>query len=45
MNPGPLDDGGLGARLELVGQAALAAVLAVLVESHLRGIRQPIIPR
>ena len=31
-----LDDRGLGARLERVGQAALAAVLAVLVESHLQ---------
>ena len=30
-----LDDGGLRAGLELVGQAALAAVLAVLVEGHL----------
>ena len=32
---GRLDDGGLRAGLELVGQAALAAVLAVLVEGHL----------
>ena len=30
-----LDSGGLGAGLEGVGQAALAAVLAVLVEGHL----------
>ena len=30
-----LDGGGLGAGLEGVGQAALAAVLAVLVEGHL----------
>ena len=30
-----LDDGGLGTGLELVRQAALAAVLAVLVEGHL----------
>ena len=30
-----LDDGGLGARGEGVGQATLAAVLAVLVEGHL----------
>ena len=30
-----LDDGGLGAGLELVRQATLAAVLAVLVEGHL----------
>ena len=31
-----LDSGGLGAGLEGVGQAALAAVLAVLVEGHLK---------
>ena len=31
-----LHDGGLGARLEGVGQAALAAVLAVMVECHLK---------
>ena len=30
-----LDDGGLRAGLELVGEPALAAVLAVLVEGHL----------
>ena len=30
-----LDHRGLGARLELVGQATLAAVLAVLVHGHL----------
>lgn len=28
-------DSGLGARSELVGQVALATVLAVVVESHL----------
>ena len=33
-----LDGGGLGAGLESVGQAALAAVLAVLVEGHLEGV-------
>ena len=31
-----LDDGRLGAGLELVGEPALAAVLAVLVEGHLK---------
>ena len=31
-----LDSWGLGARLESVSQAALAAVLAVLVEGHLK---------
>ena len=37
-----LDDGGLRARLELVGEPALAAVLAVLVEGHLHnGYKQP----
>ena len=30
-----LNDGRLGAGLELVGEPALAAVLAVLVEGHL----------
>jgi hypothetical protein len=30
-----LNDGRLGTRLEGVGQTALAAVLTVLVESHL----------
>ena len=34
-NSSHLDSGGLGAGLEGVGQAALAAVLAVLVEGHL----------
>jgi hypothetical protein len=30
-----LDGGGLGARLESVGEATLAAVLTILVECHL----------
>ena len=33
-----LDSGGLGAGLEGVGEAALAAVLAVLVEGHLQSV-------